>query len=50
MAANPSIEKKASTQKTKKITAYDLVIGILALFSLVILIVPLIVKLPPDAV
>lgn len=50
MAANPSAEQKTTTQKTKKITAYDLVIGILAIFSLVILILPLIVQLPPDAV
>jgi voltage-gated potassium channel len=50
MAANPSTELKAATQKTKKLTAYDLVIGILAIFSLVILILPLIFKLPPDTV
>ena len=50
MAANPSTGQKTETQKAKKITAYDLVIGILAIFSLVILIIPLIVKLPPDAV
>jgi len=45
MAANPSTE-----QQSKKITTYDLVIGILALFSLVILILPLIIKLPPATV
>ena len=50
MAANPSTEKKTTEQKTKKITAYDLVIGILAIFSLVILILPLIVQLPPSTV
>ena len=50
MAANPSTEKKTTEQKTKKITAYDLVIGILAIFSLVILIIPLIVQLPPSTV
>ena len=50
MAANPSTEQKTTEQKTKKITAYDLVIGILAIFSLVILIIPLIVQLPPDTV
>ena len=50
MAVNPSTDKKTTEQKTKKITAYDLVIGILAIFSLVILILPLILKLPPDAV
>ena len=48
MAANPSTEQKATAQPTKKITAYDLVIGILAIFSLVILIVPLLVQLPPS--
>jgi len=50
MASNPSTEKKATAQKSRKITTYDLVIGLLALFSLVILIIPLIVQLPPDAV
>ena len=50
MAAKSSTEKKTTEQKTKKISAYDLVIGILAIFSLVILIIPLIVKLPPDTV
>jgi voltage-gated potassium channel len=50
MAANPSTEQKATEHRTKKITAYDLVIGILAIFSLVILIIPIIVQLPPDAV
>ena len=50
MAANPSTGQKTTEQKTKKISAYDLVIGILAIFSLVILILPLILQLPPDAV
>jgi voltage-gated potassium channel Kch len=50
MAANPSTEQKATAQKTRKITAYDLVIGILAIFSLVILIIPLIVQLSPATV
>jgi voltage-gated potassium channel len=52
MAAHPSTEKKTTEQEqqAKKMTVYDLVIGILAIFSLVILIVPLIVKLPPDTV
>ena len=50
MAANPSTKQKATKQKIKKITAYDLVIGLLAIFSLVILILPLILQLPPDAV
>jgi voltage-gated potassium channel Kch len=49
MAANPSTEQKA-IQHAKKITAYDLVIGILAIFSLVILIIPLIVQLSPATV
>ena len=47
MAANPSTEQKTTEQKTKKITAYDLVIGILAIFSLVILIIPLICTVAP---
>jgi voltage-gated potassium channel len=50
MAANPSTEQKATEQQTRKITTYDLVIGILAIFSLVILIIPLIVQLPPSTV
>ena len=50
MASNPSTGQKTTEQKTKKISAYDLVIGILAIFSLVILILPLILQLPPDAV
>jgi len=50
MAANPNIENKTKEQPTRKITAYDLVIGILAIFSLVILILPLILQLPPDVV
>jgi voltage-gated potassium channel len=50
MAANPSTGQKTTEQKAKKISAYDLVIGILAIFSLVILILPLILQLPPDAV
>ena len=43
MAANPTNGQRA------KITTYDLVIGILALFSLVILIIPLVVELPPSS-
>ena len=50
MAANPSTEQKAAAQHTKKISAYDLVIGILAIFSLVILIIPLLVQLSPSTV
>ena len=38
MAANPTIEQRATDQQTRKITAYDLVIGILAIFSLILLI------------
>lgn len=45
MAVNQSTEQKAKAQQHKKITAYDLVIGILALFSLVILILPIILPL-----
>jgi voltage-gated potassium channel Kch len=50
MAANPSTEQKATAQHARKLTAYDLAIGILALFSLVILILPFIIQLPSDAV
>jgi voltage-gated potassium channel len=50
MAANPSTEQKATAQHARKLTAYDLVIGILAIFSLVILIIPLIVQLPASSV
>jgi voltage-gated potassium channel len=50
MAANPSTEQKATAQHAKKLTTYDLVIGILAIFSLVILIIPLIVQLPQETV
>jgi voltage-gated potassium channel len=50
MAANPSTEQKATAQQTRKITTYDLAIGILAIFSLVILIIPIIVQLPPSTV
>jgi voltage-gated potassium channel len=50
MASNPSTEQKATAQQTRKLTTYDLVIGILAIFSLVILIIPIIVQLPPSTV
>jgi len=50
MAANPSSEQKATAQQSRKITTYDLVIGILAIFSLVILIIPIIVQFPPSTV
>jgi voltage-gated potassium channel len=50
MAANPGTEQKAIAQHTRKITTYDLVIGILAIFSLVILIIPIIVQLPQSTV
>ncbi len=50
MAATHSKEQKTTKQKTKKITAYDLCIGILAIFSLAILIIPLIVQLSPSTV
>jgi voltage-gated potassium channel len=50
MAADSSTEQKATAQQSRKITTYDLVIGLLAIFSLVILIIPIIVQLPPDAV
>jgi voltage-gated potassium channel len=38
MAANPTTEQRATDQQTRKITAYDLIIGILAIFSLILLI------------
>ena len=38
MAANPTTENTAKEQRGRKVTVYDLVIGILAIFSLVILI------------
>jgi voltage-gated potassium channel len=38
MAANPITENEANVERTRKVTAYDLVIGILAIFSLIILI------------
>ena len=38
MAANPTSENEAKEERTRKITTYDLVIGILAIFSLIILI------------
>jgi voltage-gated potassium channel len=38
MAANPTTENRATDQHARNITAYDLVIGLLALFSLVLLI------------
>jgi voltage-gated potassium channel len=50
MAANPNTEQKATAQQSRKITTYDLVIGILAIFSLVILIIPIIVQLPASTV
>ena len=38
MAANPTTENRAKEERARKVTAYDLVIGILAIFSLIILI------------
>ena len=38
MAANPITENSAKEQRARKVTAYDLVIGVLAIFSLIILI------------
>ena len=49
MAANPTTKNKTKENPAKKLTAYDLVIGILAIFSLVILIIPIVVQLPPTA-
>jgi voltage-gated potassium channel len=50
MSANPSTKQKTTEQHATKLSTYDLVIGILAIFSLVILILPLIVQLPPSTV
>jgi voltage-gated potassium channel len=38
MAANPTTENEVKRERTRKVTTYDLVIGILAIFSLIILI------------
>jgi voltage-gated potassium channel len=38
MAANPTTENRSKEQRARKVTTYDLVIGILAIFSLIILI------------
>jgi voltage-gated potassium channel len=38
MAANPTIENEAKEERSRKVTTYDLVIGILAIFSLILLI------------
>ncbi len=38
MAANPTTEHRATDQHTRKLTVYDLIIGILAIFSLILLI------------
>jgi voltage-gated potassium channel len=38
MATNPTTEKRPKAERARKITTYDLVIGLLAIFSLVILI------------
>jgi len=38
MAANPTTEKRAREERSRKVTTYDLVIGILAIFSLILLI------------
>src|SRR5438067_5254304 len=38
MAANPTTEQRATEQHARKITTYDLIIGILAIFSLILLI------------
>ena len=48
MAANPTTENRATDQPARKLTTYDLVIGILAIFSLIILI-PLIFGNLPSA-
>jgi voltage-gated potassium channel len=38
MATNPTTENQAKGERTRKVTAYDLIIGILAIFSLILLI------------
>jgi voltage-gated potassium channel len=38
MAVNPNIEERVKEERTRKVTTYDLVIGILAIFSLLLLI------------
>jgi voltage-gated potassium channel len=38
MAANPTTENRTTDQHSRKITTYDLIIGILAIFSLILLI------------
>jgi voltage-gated potassium channel len=38
MAANPTTEQRVKEERSSKVTTYDLVIGILAIFSLIILI------------
>jgi voltage-gated potassium channel len=38
MAANPTTENEAKGERSRKVTSYDLVIGILAIFSLILLI------------
>jgi voltage-gated potassium channel len=47
MAANPTTENRATDQPARKLTTYDLVIGILAIFSLIILIPLIFGNLPP---
>ena len=50
MAANPTTENRVRRERTRKITTYDLVIGILAIFSLIILIPIYFGNLPPQDV
>jgi voltage-gated potassium channel len=50
MAANPTTENRAREERTRKVTTYDLVIGILAVFSLIILIPIYFGNLPPQDV
>src|SRR6266487_75210 len=38
MAANPTTENEAKGEHTRKVSVYDLIIGILAIFSLILLI------------
>ncbi len=50
MTANPSTANRTQENPAKTLTTYDVVIGILAIFSLVILILPIVMQLPPSAV
>ena len=48
MAAHPTTEKKTTDHPAKELTTYDLVIGILAILSLIILVLPIVFPLSPS--